>query len=84
MNSLKAIIEALSLKEGATEAEAIAALTAPQAGLGRTGGQPGHAARNPRLGQDASVEQIAAATSQLKRPTRVRNPTRPSSCPWKL
>ncbi|RCH24857.1 phage protease [Pseudomonas aeruginosa] len=64
---LKAIIEALSLKEGATEAEAIAALTALKPALDAQASSLATLRETLGLAKDASVEQIAAATSQLKK-----------------
>ncbi|AWR46470.1 protease [Pseudomonas aeruginosa] len=64
---LKAIIAALSLKEGATEAEAIAALTALKPALDAQAASLATLRETLGLAKDASVEQIAAATSQLKK-----------------
>ncbi|MEI1127711.1 phage protease, partial [Pseudomonas aeruginosa] len=63
---LKAIIAALSLKEGTTEAEAIAALTALKPALDAQATNLAKLRETLGLAQDADVEQIAAATAQLK------------------
>lgn len=63
---LKAIIAALSLKEGATEAEAIAALTALKPALDAQAANLAKLRETLGLASDANVEQIATATAQLK------------------
>ncbi|EIU1664341.1 TPA: phage protease [Pseudomonas aeruginosa] len=63
---LKAIIAALSLKEGTTEAEAIAALTALKPALDAQATNLAKLRETLGLAKDADVEQIAAATAQLK------------------
>lgn len=80
---LKAIIAALSLKEGTTEAEAIAALTALKPALDAQATNLAKLRETLGLAQDADVEQIAAATAQLKVAAPV-TPTRRSMCPLKL
>ncbi|WP_409513504.1 phage protease [Pseudomonas aeruginosa] len=63
---LKAIIAALSLKEGTSKDEAIAALTALKPALDAQAANLAKLRETLGLGKDANVEQIAAATAQLK------------------
>ena len=63
---LKAIIAALSLKEGTTQEEAIAALKALKPALDNQSATMTKLRETLGLGTDASAEQVAAATAQLK------------------
>lgn len=63
---LKAIIAALSLKEGTTEAEAIEALKALKPALDSQASTLAKLRETLGLDKEANAEQIAAATAQLK------------------
>lgn len=71
---LKAIIAALALKAETTEAEAIAALTALKPALAAQGQALAGLRTTLGLPADATGEQIAAATAQLKAATPVGKP----------